>query len=526
MAATVFHEEAGLNVRKVDLERVGDGRVLQSLGLTLSHNHPKGVRVSAVADNSPAGSADPPVQVGDVIVEVNGTYVVDSTYFDTTTLIASAGAVAGAVIAFSLTSAVDFRERYGGADDSDSDTDDDSDTENGATSASSARVDHDNAGEEEEGSNGATSHEAAPQVATTEQGVSPEDPTEAQTTVATSPAKRKSSRRSSQTSSNHSSPSSPDRKGKGKSTRTKGDASPKRALAEVAAAAASMERVVTLVRPKLGGLGLEISSAGVSQGPIQVGVRVAQIKPNGAADEAGIKVNDFILAVNSRVVAYFTLSQVGLEIQAAGSSFELTLVPMEKIKSGEYELEWVQRKIATPLMSDDSVSSSPERVSAPLLSSPEPKPSPVKAGLLAAWQTLKKNVADTRSAYQLKQAPPQNSNTTPAVAARPDASYAPIDLEDSAKPSTRSGEDGEQQVSPPRRHSFRDMAIAAGGAGAQLALGQISKVKRSLSNGYAGSKTNAPSLEGEWQPAQLADSAAEEPSAIDTSNGSDEVAPV
>lgn len=41
MAATVFHEEAGLNVRKVDLERVGDGRVLQSLGLTLSHNHPK-----------------------------------------------------------------------------------------------------------------------------------------------------------------------------------------------------------------------------------------------------------------------------------------------------------------------------------------------------------------------------------------------------------------------------------------------------------------------------------------------------
>ena len=36
-----LHEKAKVKVKTVKLTREGDGRVLQALGLVLSHNHPK-----------------------------------------------------------------------------------------------------------------------------------------------------------------------------------------------------------------------------------------------------------------------------------------------------------------------------------------------------------------------------------------------------------------------------------------------------------------------------------------------------
>jgi hypothetical protein len=58
----MFHEEAGLNVRQVDLEKEGTGRVLTSLGLTLTHNHPK-VCPRRYPRNAPTYTLQEPMKV-------------------------------------------------------------------------------------------------------------------------------------------------------------------------------------------------------------------------------------------------------------------------------------------------------------------------------------------------------------------------------------------------------------------------------------------------------------------------------
>jgi hypothetical protein len=476
------------------------------------------------------------VQVGDVVIEVNGTCVIDRSYFETTTLIASAGAITGAVVAFSLASAADFRERYGGADDSDTDSDDadadaDADADSTSTRATGATETHGNDGTDSDTSDDDDARSDGPITGT---AVEPADGGAAtpgkvadgdgDVSPLTSTRRGHSKRRGSSASrgSTSSSTASPTKAHPASDTVGTPVSSPQGAphtpldpmeSAAAAAAAAALERVVSLDRPKLGGLGLEIAPAGVGEGAMQVGVKVSQLKPGGVAAGAGVLVNDYILSVNGRPVAHFTLSQVGLEIQAAGTTIELTLVETEKILSGEYRLHWPERDIPTPAsaLSDDSRPGSPGRGSTESMS---PKPSPMKAGLMAAWLTLKKNVVDTRSSYQLKQAASAVPPSAPGVvgAAEPDAAYAAIDGGESdpgTSPPPELDEPVEHGSTRRRKHSFRELAIAATEVGAKLAIGQVRKVKRSLSNPYSGPKgaTAPPPLEGDWEQAQFVEGA-------------------
>lgn len=407
-----LHEKANVKVKHVSLTREGDGRVLQALGLVLSHNHPKvracqsqcmhanavsctsvqayctastcylssgqtyfsslwiylpldwrsvfpsqaphialheviffshaveticwcmhaqGVKVSSVIPGSPAALHDPPIKVGDVLIDVNGTYVLDKSYFDTTTEVATAGAAAGAVVTFSLASAKAFKAVHGGDDSSDSeddsdDNDDDDDDDDGSannggenTSMSSA-VDATSPERSPEGSptrdlsdrSAGLDHDEAHAIAIRTPppaaffdtaGV---DNTAAQIEDGLAALVRMGA-------------ASP-----GKGTRA-------------ASREGDYERVCRIARPKLGGIGLEIAPAGIPPGS-QFGARVARVKPGGPAEAAGVRLNDLILGVNGRAVGSFSLSQVGLEIGAAGSDVVLTVVAIDAVESGQYVL--------------------------------------------------------------------------------------------------------------------------------------------------------------------------------------------
>eukprot|EP00041_Stephanoeca_diplocostata_P020404 m.455359 g.455359 ORF g.455359 m.455359 type:complete len:572 (-) comp21571_c0_seq1:512-2227(-) len=112
-AGSRLHKKAGVPVWTVTLVRPRkDGLTLPALGIRLSHNHPRGVKIAAVIENSPASENSSSITAGDVVVEVNGKYVLDTSYFDLTTAIATAGAQPGAKVILSLARSWDIAEQF------------------------------------------------------------------------------------------------------------------------------------------------------------------------------------------------------------------------------------------------------------------------------------------------------------------------------------------------------------------------------------------------------------------------------
>jgi hypothetical protein len=321
----------------------------------MTHGHfccaVQGVKVSSVAPGSPAALHDPPIKVGDVLIDVNDTYVLDKSYFDTTTEVATAGAAAGAVVTFTLASGKAFKAVHGG--DSDSESDDDSE-DGGADGGGGGGGGGDNGGDDDDDDDddddgdddkdskrnaSRTSSLLSPDTLSPNRGASAGTADEHDADEAHAKAVKTPPPEAFFDAAGVDVPTASSIEQGLAALVKKGAASPPKSprspTGKKSSGGEAHERVCRIARPKLGGLGLEIAPAGIPPGS-QFGARVARVKAGGPAEAAGVRLNDLILGVNGRAVGSFSLSQVGLEIGAAGSDVVLTVVAIAAVESGQF----------------------------------------------------------------------------------------------------------------------------------------------------------------------------------------------